>query len=326
MQLGEIFINAGIKQIFVSLAIGNVAMLVVLVVSYFLYQGAQQEIGASYKSQHLSYLLADELRQSSDDLTRLRRVYVTTGDVKYEKQYFDILDIRNGKKPRPLDYHRIYWDFFTVNMKKPRGDGQAIALQEMMKQASFTDEEFGFLKQAQANSDGLVGLEVRAMNAVKGNFQDKDGNYTVKGEPDFELARTLVHSVDYHRFKAEIMAPLDKFYIALEARTSLRVADTERTAQLFGWLAMAAIATVLALLVITGAVLFRRVIFPIQSLQEVMTSLSNNDLDVEITVGDRNDEIGQMAGAVTVFKDNAIERERLEVDKKAQQDAQKARA
>ncbi|MFP6706962.1 MAG: hypothetical protein VCE75_13205 [Alphaproteobacteria bacterium] len=69
---------------------------------------------------------------------------MTTGDVKYEKQYFDILDIRNGKKPRPLDYHRIYWDFFTVDMKKPRGDGQAIALQEMMKQAGFTDEELVF--------------------------------------------------------------------------------------------------------------------------------------------------------------------------------------
>ncbi len=106
--------NASIKQIFVSLAIGNVAMLVVLVVSYFLYQGARREIGASYKSQHSSYLLADEQRQSSDDLTRLGRVYVTTGDVKYEKQYFDILDIRNGKKPRPLDYHRIYWNFLPL--------------------------------------------------------------------------------------------------------------------------------------------------------------------------------------------------------------------
>ena len=112
MQLGGIFMNASIKQIFVSLAIGNIAMLVVLVVSYFLYQGARQEIGASYKLQHLSYLPADELRQSSDNLTRLGRVYVITGDVKYEKQYFDILDIRNGKKPRPSDYHRIYWDFF----------------------------------------------------------------------------------------------------------------------------------------------------------------------------------------------------------------------
>jgi len=60
----------------------------------------------------LSYFPADELRQSSDNLNRLGRVYVTTGDVKYEKQYFDILDIRNGKIPRPSDYHRIYWDFF----------------------------------------------------------------------------------------------------------------------------------------------------------------------------------------------------------------------
>jgi len=33
--------NASIKQIFVSLAIGNIAMLVVLVISYFLYQGAR---------------------------------------------------------------------------------------------------------------------------------------------------------------------------------------------------------------------------------------------------------------------------------------------
>jgi len=48
-----------------------------------------------------SYLLADELRQSSDDLTRLGRTYVLTGDEKYEKMYFDILDIRNGKKTSP---------------------------------------------------------------------------------------------------------------------------------------------------------------------------------------------------------------------------------
>ena len=55
-----------------------------------------------------SYLPADELRQSSDDLTRLGRTYVTTDDVRYEKQYFDIPAIRNSKKPRPEGYHRIY--------------------------------------------------------------------------------------------------------------------------------------------------------------------------------------------------------------------------
>ncbi|HJX31225.1 MAG TPA: hypothetical protein VJ624_05160 [Thermodesulfobacteriota bacterium] len=32
-----------------------------------------------------SYTLADELRQSSDDLTRFARIYVATGDPKYEQ-------------------------------------------------------------------------------------------------------------------------------------------------------------------------------------------------------------------------------------------------
>ncbi|MFP6579361.1 MAG: methyl-accepting chemotaxis protein, partial [Myxococcota bacterium] len=37
---------------------------------------------------HQSYLLADELRQSSDDLTRFARTYVVTGNERY-KRYFD---------------------------------------------------------------------------------------------------------------------------------------------------------------------------------------------------------------------------------------------
>lgn len=318
--------NTSIRKIFISLAVGNIAALAALVVSYFLYQNAQHEIGASYKSQHLSYLLADELRQSSDDLTRLGRTYVTTGDVKYEKQYFDILDIRNGKKPRPIAYHRIYWDFFTIDMKKPRGDGVKISLQEMMKQAGFTVDEFGYLKQAQANSDGLVGLEVKAMNAVKGNFQGDDGKYTKKGKPDFALARKLVHSEGYHKFKADIMAPLDKFYVALEERTSNRVANAETTAVTYGRLVMITIAALLILLAATGAMLFRRVIFPLQSLNTVMTSLSNNDLEVEITGEDRTDEIGEMASAVSIFKEHAIAREEMEVERKVQGEARATRA
>ena len=59
---------------------------------------------AASQSRYHSYLLADELRQSSDDLTRLARTYVVSGDAAYERQYMDILDIRNGKKPRPAHY------------------------------------------------------------------------------------------------------------------------------------------------------------------------------------------------------------------------------
>src|SRR5436853_5304725 len=81
---------------------------------------AQEDLKQKQEIRYRSYLLADELRQSSDDLTRLARTYVVTGDAAYEQQYNDILDIRNGKKPRPQAYYRIYWDFVAADGKKPR--------------------------------------------------------------------------------------------------------------------------------------------------------------------------------------------------------------
>ncbi len=166
-----------------------------------------------------SFLLADELRQSSDDLTRLGRSYAVTGNPAYEQQYNDILDIRNGKKPRPQAYWRIYWDFVAAGEAKPRPDDKAVPLQDLMKQAGFTEQEFGKLKEAQARSDGLVKLEVEAMNAVKGLYRDERGDYKKEGEPDLELARRLVHSAEYHAAKAQIMKPVDEFFVLLDERT-----------------------------------------------------------------------------------------------------------
>ncbi|MDB6141916.1 MAG: methyl-accepting chemotaxis protein [Pseudomonas sp.] len=170
-----------------------------------------------------SYLLASELRQSSDDLTRLGRTYVVTANPEYEREYLKILDIRNGKAPRPQNYYRVYWDFVAAGDKQPRPDGETVSLNDLMVRAGFTEAEFGKLKEAQKNSDGLVQLEVKAMNAVKGKYVDKSGNYTVEGEPDFKLARELVHSPEYHVFKAQIMKPLDEFFVLVEARTAEEV-------------------------------------------------------------------------------------------------------
>ncbi|MFX5506050.1 hypothetical protein ABTD43_18520, partial [Acinetobacter baumannii] len=64
-------------------------------------------LNAANESRYASFQLATELRQSSDDLTRLARTYVITADPAYEKQYQAILDIRDGKKPRPENYGRI---------------------------------------------------------------------------------------------------------------------------------------------------------------------------------------------------------------------------
>lgn len=197
-----------------------VAAVILTALLSFALRVANKELQSHQQNRYVSYLLADELRQSSDDLTRLGRTYVLTGDEKYEKMYFDILDIRNGKKPRPQHYDRIYWDLVMNYGDKPQPDSsESVSLQELMKRAGFTDAEFAKLTEAQKNSDGLVKAETIAMNMVKGLYDDGTGNFTKKGEPDLEGAWKLTHNQDYHTFKASIMKPISEFQTILDERT-----------------------------------------------------------------------------------------------------------
>ena len=303
---------------------------VLLLIGWKVNYDAQVEVSAAHESRYRSYLLADELRQSSDDLTRLARTYVVTGDQAYEAQYNAVLDIRNGKAPRPVDYHRIYWDFVAANGKPPRGNETAVSLDDLMKRAGFTEQEFAKLKQAQANSDGLVNLEVEAMNAVKGLSKGPDGKYTVKGEPNLAKARELMHSRDYHQFKAQIMRPVDEFFVLLETRTTERILSADRAIAVVGWLLLGSVGLLIGVTAIAAWTLFRRTLAPLHRLKQVMVELSRQNSAVEVPETHRVDEIGEMAGTVQVFKEAGIENQRLQAvaesaaqDREAQSEEQR---
>jgi methyl-accepting chemotaxis protein len=271
-----------LKKLAIATNAGLAAILVALIVTWSLVETAQGELQQRFQERYQSYLLADELRQSSDDLTRLGRTYVVTGDARYESQYMDILDIRNGKKPRPQEYHRVYWDFVASSGTKPRGDDVAVPLQELMKKAGFTDAEFAKLNLAQANSDGLVKLEVIAMNAVKGLYDDGKGNFTVRKDPDFELARKLVHSKEYHDFKAQIMAPIDEFFVLLDRRTAGAVAAAQQRVDNYNTLFMGLLAILFVGLSVNAAILLRGVVKPINLLKAAMQRLAGGDMAAEV--------------------------------------------
>ena len=311
----------------VLLLVGCVIVsLAALFAAWGLYGQAQADIQHAHENRYRSYLLADELRQSSDDLTRLGRTYVLTGDSSYEDQYLAILDIRNGKKPRPQEYNRIYWDFVAADGRKPRPDGETASLQDLMQSSGFTPDEFDKLKQAQANSDGLVKLEVEAMNAVKGIFKDGSGNYTSKREPDRALAAELVHSRQYHIYKAEIMKPMDDFFVLLDRRTAATVAASERAAATYQLVMLASILVVAASSLWTLAYLRLGIVKPILQLKDTMQALTNNQKAERIPFVDRGDEIGDMAKTVQVFRDNIVRTEQLEAENKARTDESLRRA
>ncbi len=174
-------------------------MLIIIIVLTLFLQKNHKELQKAENIRYKSYVIAEELKQSSDDLTRYCRSYVLTSDSIWENKYLKVLDIRNGKLPRP--------------------DGHTISLLDSMKKLGFTKPEFDKLKVAENNSNELVWTEKVAFNAVKGLFDDGSGKFSIKASPDIEMARRIMFDKKYHDEKKMIMAPIRDFFKMLDKRT-----------------------------------------------------------------------------------------------------------
>ena len=84
-----------------------------------------------------------------------------------------------------------------------------------------------------------------------------------------------------------------------------------------------------ALIVIGGVVLFaavRRTLRPLDGVRAAMSGLAGGDLDARVPALDRTDEIGRMAAAVQVFKDQALSARATAAEQEAERAAKEARA
>lgn len=237
------------RTVFITITIAMLS----LVIFTMQLRKASEVVAEATISRYESYLLADELRQSSDDLTRLARTFVISGgDSKWEKQYFDILDIRNGVKPRPKQYENIYWDFVAAGEPAPRPSSKTIALLDLMKEKGFSEKELAKLDEAKLKSDALVNTETIAMNMVKGLYVDSNGKFTIKNKPNLEEARRLMHNDEYHKNKAKIMKPVSEFFDLLDKRTQSKVDDAISSQNFWNWIVILFVFITLCILTYAG--------------------------------------------------------------------------
>ncbi len=87
--------------------------------------------------------------------------------------------------------------------------------------------------------------------------------------------------------------------------------------------------TLLAATLAISFFIVQGIVTPVRSMTEAMGRLADGDKSVEIPAQDRQDEIGEMAAAVQVFKDNAIRmeemaKEQAEADRRAAEEKEKA--
>lgn len=244
----------------------TIFVLILFTITFIVYVKSEKEIDHANELRLKSFILADELRHSSDDLTRMVRTYIATKTPLYKKHYQEILDIRDGKKPRPINYQGIYWDLVALDDKRPTPYSiQAIPLIEMMRQTHFTQEELNKLIEAKKQSDNLTLTEFAAIKLI-----ESDGT---ESEKKIQQAKALelLHDENYHHAKASIMKPLKEFYTLVQKRTNSEVKNTMQQALLMR-----------LLLILIGLYLFYRLW---RLKQILMTTLggSVDDLHRQIT-------------------------------------------
>jgi methyl-accepting chemotaxis protein len=118
---------------------------------------------------------------------------------------------------------------------------------------------------------------------------------------------------------AEIVleAALKQFQAATNRSNDAKVAAMRKTAMTITWIVVGlAIFLVLALSALAYVTVSRGVARPITAIHAVMTRLSQRDLSGDIPYASRRDEIGDMARTIAVFKQNAVDRIRLEAEQK----------
>jgi len=195
------------------------AICALFIVAFGVYVTAEERVNRANEQRITSFELSDELRQSSDDLTRMARTYVATGNPIYKQHYLEILAIRDGKSPRPVNYNHVYWDLVLNDDARPRSFGQAISILDLMRQAGFTAKEFRHLQSAKAASDWLTSTELTAMALVESTTPPTDANRNT--------ARQMLDDADYHQAKRHIMRQIGESVDLVDQLTLSTVDDAK---------------------------------------------------------------------------------------------------
>jgi methyl-accepting chemotaxis protein len=218
---------------------GLVAALIAVLSLYTLFDTVAQKTDARTSLM----LLAGELRQSSDDLTRFARSYAVTGDDEFKERYQAVLDIREGKAERPQGYEHVYWDLEQIELLKDIEYSAGVPLLTRLRDSGMDSHMVDLLAKSKSRSDKLVDLERRAFSLVK-----------IRNSPE---AVRILFSDEYHQAKGQIMEPIRLFQMRVDSETRSALASALQAARNTMRISIAAIALSLILCCLVG--LYRQV-------------------------------------------------------------------
>ena len=170
--------------------------------------------------------------------------------------------------------------------------------------AGATAAELAILKSAIAQADTLHDEQDRAIAAF--------------GNGDEALARKILFGAEYERELDRAEAVLERFRDRVDSRVEADVQRSGEWARM--WKALSEIALTITGLVFLCVLFFvfrLRVLRPVVKLSDVVTRLAEQDYAAELPKIGQIDEIGDITKAIEIFRDNGLERQRLEAERNA---------
>jgi signal transduction histidine kinase len=248
-----------------------------------------------------SFLIADSMRQSSNDLTNMVRLYVGTGRPEYRRYYQQILAIRAGTAPRPRNYDSSFWDRVLADGEGFIRYGPPDSLTAQLRAAHFAPDEFRALQASLNASNGLARLEVSVMTqAARLARRGGPSRYPIEAGP---LYRRLVdHS--YLAEKGVIMAAIQRFIGLVDARTTHAVHAAQGRARNLGRIEIGILVALVLVGVGAMVVLARVALRPLDRLLRATRRIADGQYGERVAVHAVSelervaDAFNEMAGAV----------------------------
>lgn len=173
-----------------------------------------------------------------------------------------------------------------------------------LKDNGASETELYSLKEALRWADGLQAEQQLAIAAMK--------------RGDDATARKVVYGPEYERELERVHFLFGRFRYILSQRTDRAIEEATTASQRLRTVSEVMVAiTALLFLFVIAFILKRRILKPVVSLSDVVNRLAAQDYAVEPPVYDQIDEIGDMAQAIRIFRENGLERQRLEQERDA---------
>ena len=244
--------------------------------------------------------LANELRQSSDDLTNFARLYAQTGDKKYEEIYMDIVNIRAGNQARPVGYSSEFWSTVPDDIQKAVSttEGEPVALTEIMKKSGFTDEEMGKLQQASDLSTKLAETETVAFHAVEHKLSASEAKNKRPDESDEAFANRILNDSAYMTQKNAIMTPMNTFDTLMMDRLNKSVSSQMAKVHLYLLMVVVSLILIAISFCMIGFYTVRKIVHPINVMSKAIGKGDDGKVYInEINLKVKND-LGKLSNNI----------------------------